>query len=139
MPNSPAPRPDITDAAGREVVASDPGAVADGRAAGGTSTLIRVFTIVAVLEAFSWLALLIGMYFKWIAQTTEVGVQVFGPIHGGVFVAYVAVTALVARRQRWPLFWTTVLGLAASIPPFFTLWFERWALRTGRLDATAAR
>lgn len=90
--------------------------------------------MVAVLEAFSWLALLIGMYFKWIARTSEVGVQVFGPIHGAVFVAYVVVTALVARRQRWSLFWTTVLALGASIPPFFTLWFERWAVRTGRLD-----
>lgn len=101
--------------------------------------LIRIFKVVAVLEAFSWLALLIGMYFKWIAQTSEVGVQIFGPIHGGVFVAYVAVTALVARRQRWPLIWTTALALGASIPPFFTLWFERWAVRTGRLDAVPAR
>lgn len=101
--------------------------------------LIRIFKVVAVLEAFSWLALLTGMYFKWIAQTSEVGVQIFGPIHGGVFVAYVAVTVLVARRQSWTLFWTTALALGASIPPFFTLWFEGWAARTGRLDPVLAR
>ncbi|MEJ7647990.1 MAG: DUF3817 domain-containing protein [Nakamurella sp.] len=138
MPNPPA---------ARSHPAATPGAGGSGStelttgpsAADDASMLIRIFKVVAVLEAFSWLALLIGMYFKWIAQTSEVGVQIFGPIHGGVFVAYVAVTALVARRQRWPLIWTTALALGASIPPFFTLWFERWAVRTGRLDAVPAR
>jgi hypothetical protein len=33
--------------------------------------------------------------------------------------------------------WTTptfVLALVASVPPFGTVLFERWATRTGRLD-----
>ena len=96
--------------------------------------LVTAFRVVAILEAFSWLGLLIGMYFKWIAETSEVGVKIFGPIHGAVFVTYVVVTVLVARSQRWPLFWTTALALGASIPPFFTVWFEIWAKRSGRLD-----
>lgn len=103
------------------------------------STLVRLFRIVAAAEALSWSGLLVGMYFKWIARTSEVGVQVFGPIHGAVFVAYVVVTTLLARHRRWPILWTTVLALAASIPPFCTLWFERWALRTGRLGARSGR
>lgn len=65
--------------------------------------------------------------------------SIFGPVHGGVFVAYLVITVLVARAQRWPLFWTTALALGASIPPFFTLWFETWAQRTGRLDPVADR
>ena len=59
--------------------------------------------------------------------------QIFGPIHGGVFVAYVVLTLLTARLQRWS--WRTLLiGLVASIPPFGTVLFETWAQRSGRLS-----
>ena len=37
------------------------------------------------------------MFVKYVPQTSELGVQVFGPIHGAIFVAYVVV-ALVASR-----------------------------------------
>ena len=88
------------------------------------------------MEALTWLGLLIGMYFKWIAQTGEVGVKVFGPIHGGVFVAYLVVALLTSRVQRWSV-WTTASALVASIPPFCTVWFEMWAKRSGRLEPVA--
>ena len=100
--------------------------------------LVTAFRIMAILEACSWLGLLIGMYFKWIAETSEVGVKIFGPIHGAIFVGYVIVTLLVARSQRWPIVWTTLLALGASIPPFFTIWFEIWAKRAGKLDVRRA-
>ena len=90
------------------------------------------FRIVAVAEALSWVGLLIGMYVKYVPETTEVGVKIFGPIHGGVFVAYVVVALLAARVLRWSP-GTTLLALVASIPPLATLWFERWAARTDRL------
>ena len=99
------------------------------------SRIVSAFRIIAVVEAMTWLGLLVGMYFKWIDGSTEVGVKVFGPIHGGVFVLYLATALITARVQRWSV-WTTVFALAASVPPFFTLWFEIWAKRTGRLDAT---
>lgn len=95
-------------------------------------TLVRLFLLVATVEALSWLGLLIGMYVKYFTDGGERGVQVFGPIHGGVFVAYVVLTLLVARALRWP-FWVTLVALACSVPPFFTLLFEWWAVRTGRL------
>lgn len=95
-------------------------------------TLVRLFLIVATVEALSWLGLLIGMYIKYIAQDGERGVQIFGPIHGAVFVAYLVLTLLVARALRWPV-WVTLVALACSVPPFFTLLFEWWAARTGRL------
>lgn len=97
------------------------------------SRIVSAFRVVAVVEAMTWLALLIGMYVKWVAATSELGVQIFGPIHGGVFIAYVVLALLTARIQRWTL-WTTLLALVASIPPFFTVWFEVWAKRSGRLD-----
>lgn len=97
------------------------------------SRVVSAFRIVAIVEAMTWLLLLSGMYVKWIAGTSEVGVKIFGPIHGGVFVAYVALALLTARIQRWSL-GTTMLAVAASVPPFFTVWFEIWAKRSGRLD-----
>jgi integral membrane protein len=95
-------------------------------------TVAQAFRVVAVAEAVSWALLLAGMFVKWVLRTSEVGVQVAGPVHGAVFVAYVAVTLLTWRVLRWP-FGTALLALAASVPPFTTVWFERWAQRTGRL------
>jgi integral membrane protein len=98
---------------------------------------LRAFRIFAIAEAFSWAALLIGMYFKWIAGTTEIGVQVAGPIHGALFVGY-GITALALwRLQRWPFVVAFFAGISAVFP-FATLWFERWAGRRGHLSAVGS-
>jgi integral membrane protein len=97
------------------------------------SRIVSAFRIIAFVEALTWLGLLIGMYFKWIAEAGDAGVKIFGPIHGGVFIAYIVLAILTARVQRWSL-WTTAFALGASIPPFFTVWFEVWAKRSGRLE-----
>ena len=99
-------------------------------------TATTLFRLVAVAEALSWLGLLAGMYVKYVPQTSEVGVQVFGPIHGGIFVAYLGGVLVARRMLRWDLR-TTVLALAASVPPLTTVLFERWATRTGRLPSPA--
>ena len=96
------------------------------------AVVVPAFRVVAVAEAVSWALLLAGMFVKWVLRTSEVGVQLAGPVHGAVFVAYVVVTLLTWRVLRWPL-GTAVLALAASVPPFTMVWFERWAQRTGRL------
>ncbi len=95
-------------------------------------TAVLLFRTVAIAEALTWVGLLAGMYVKYVPETSEVGVQVFGPIHGAVFVLYVGVTLLTARRLRWSP-GTTLLALAASVPPFATVLFEVWARRSGRL------
>jgi integral membrane protein len=100
------------------------------------STGARVFRAVAIAEACSWAGLLIGMFFKYVVVIDDIGVNIFGPIHGALFVAYVVVTLVVARAYRWSLP-ATVLGLVASIPPLATLWFERRARRTGLLAEPA--
>ena len=100
------------------------------------SSVATLFRVVAVAEAFSWIGLLAGMYVKHVQGTSEAGVQLFGPIHGAVFVAYVVVALLAARVLGWSR-GTTVAALAASVPPLVTVWFERWATRTGRLAARA--
>jgi len=98
-----------------------------------TSRVVTAFRVIAFAEALSWLGLLIGMYFKYVPKSGEAGVQLFGPIHGSIFVAYVVLAVLVSRRQNWSTT-TTALALAASIPPCFTVVFELWAKRTGKLD-----
>ena len=99
-------------------------------------TAAIMFRIIAVAEACSWVGLLIGMFVKYVPETTELWVEIFGPIHGGIFVAYVVVALLAARMLRWDVR-TTLLALVASVPPLATLWFERWAARTGRLPSGA--
>jgi integral membrane protein len=100
-------------------------------------TAATAFRIVAVAEALSWVGLLAGMYVKYVPETTELGVQVFGPIHGGIFLAYVAVTVLAGRVLRWSPR-VTALALICSIPPLATVWFERLATRNDRLPRPQA-
>ena len=99
-----------------------------------------LFRTVAIAEACSWAGLLAGMFFKHVTRTTEVGVQVFGPIHGVIFVAYLVSIVLVRKPLRWGR-GTVLVAAIASIPPFATLAFEVWADRRGRLtpatDGTA--
>jgi integral membrane protein len=94
-------------------------------------TAATAFRIVAVAEALSWVGLLIGMYVKYVPETTELGVKVFGPIHGGIFVAYVVVALVASRVLRWSPR-TTVLALVCSVPPLATVWFERLATRNDK-------
>jgi integral membrane protein len=95
-------------------------------------TVATAFRVVAVAEALSWVGLLLGMYVKYVPETTELGVKIFGPVHGGIFVAYVVVALLTARVLRWSP-GTTLLALVASVPPLASIWFERRATATGRL------
>jgi integral membrane protein len=98
------------------------------------SPVATAFRVVAIAEACSWIGLLAGMFVKYVPETTELGVQIFGPVHGGIFVAYVVVALVASRVLRWSA-GTTVLALVASVPPFATVWFERRASRLGQLPA----
>ncbi|HEY0637529.1 MAG TPA: DUF3817 domain-containing protein [Pseudonocardiaceae bacterium] len=97
-----------------------------------TDRLRTAFHIVAIAEAVSWAGLLVGMLFKYVLSDNELGVKIFGPIHGGVFVAYVLVVLVAFRPLRWRP-GTTALALVASVPPLCTLAFSAWARRSGRL------
>ncbi len=98
----------------------------------------RWFRFAAIAEAVTWLGLLVGMAVKHIGSGSEVGVQIFGMIHGVVVLVYFVVTLFAAKRLRWGSK-TLVLALLASVPPGFTLVFEAWAERTGRLHLRASR
>ncbi|GLZ00446.1 DUF3817 domain-containing protein [Actinoplanes sp. NBRC 103695] len=96
----------------------------------------RIFRIAAVAEAISWTGLLVGMYLKYVPESTEAGVWLFGRLHGALFVVYLVATLWVARAERWSLR-RTAAGLLASIPPLTTLIFERWVSRRRALVRAA--
>lgn len=82
---------------------------------------IRVFRLVSVAEAVSFLVLLlVAMPLKHGAGQ-EFGVQVVGPIHGFLFMAYVAMVFVVRGALRWDLRRTVLALVAAALPvaPFF--------------------
>jgi integral membrane protein len=89
-----------------------------------------LFRRVAVAEAVTWALLLAGMFLKYVTETTELGVRVFGMVHGVVFVAYCVSTVVVAIDQRWSVA-RALLGLAAAVPPFATVPFDRYAEARG--------
>lgn len=87
----------------------------------------------ARVEAVTWVGLLVGMGFKYLIADTDLGVRVFGPLHGLAFIAYVVAAALAARRYRWS--WRLLLAsLLVSIPPVFTWPFERYVAKRGHLN-----
>ncbi|MGB7360583.1 MAG: DUF3817 domain-containing protein [Mycobacterium sp.] len=96
------------------------------------------FRLIALAEAVSWVGLLIGMYFKYLgAPQTEVGVKVFGPVHGGVFVAFVVAALLVGLAHKWGI-GTWLLALLAGVVPLGSVIFLIWADRTGRMQPVSA-
>jgi integral membrane protein len=73
--------------------------------------------LVALAEAVTWVGLLMGMYFKYLADPrTEIGVKIFGMAHGIVFIAFVIAAILVGRAMSWR-FGTWLLALVGSIVP----------------------
>ncbi len=87
-----------------------------------------LFRVLAIAEAITWTLLLIGMFLKYVTHTTDVGVRIFGTLHGAVFIAYGVTTVLVWIDQRWSPR-RGLVALACAIPPFATLVFDRWVER----------
>lgn len=93
---------------------------------------VVLFRRISLAEAVTWSLLLLGMFLKYVTKTTELGVRVFGMMHGVVFVAYCVITVFVWVNQRWTAR-TGLLALASAVPPFMTVWFDRRAERRGDL------
>ncbi|MEV6561253.1 MULTISPECIES: DUF3817 domain-containing protein [Nocardia] len=96
------------------------------------SSVAKRFRFIAVLEAISWVFLIVGMVFKRLPEPVLWPVKVFGMTHGIIFVLFVIAAIMAARELGWNAL-TTVLALLSSLPPFFTVVFEIWAVRSGKL------
>ena len=94
----------------------------------------RMFAFAALLEGLTWAGLLIGMWFKYGAPATDIGVWWFGRLHGAAFLFYLAVTVFAGARLRWPA-WALLLAMLAAVPPLVTVPLELWYRRRGLLSA----
>lgn len=73
------------------------------------------FRIVALVEAVSFLALLVATFVKRVVEGPDL-VPVLGPIHGILFLAYVLLTLLVREEQGWTVGQTLIVIVASAIP-----------------------
>jgi integral membrane protein len=92
---------------------------------------LRNFRYVALAEATTFLALLVASVVKR-TDGSEIGVQILGPIHGLLFVAYV-VMALRLRQEE--VGWTnkqTFWILVGAVLPFGGYVVDWWLLRRER-------
>ena len=94
---------------------------------------LRTLRWVALAEATSFLALLVASYLKH-SDRGEVGVQVLGPIHGILFLAYVALVLAVRPRVGWDNR-TTGWILVAAVLPLGGYVFDWWLRRRAATQA----
>jgi len=89
---------------------------------------LRNFRYLAVVEATSFLLLLVASVLKH-TQDEALGVEILGPIHGGLFIAYVVVALNIRQDLGWTTK-TTLLVLLGAVLPFGGYVVDRWLLRT---------
>ncbi len=92
-----------------------------------TSSLERVFRITAVAEATTFLLLLGATYVKY-GHDEPAGVQILGPLHGLLFIAYVLLALNIAPKAGWSVR-TTIVVLLAAVVPFGGFVVDRWLAR----------
>jgi integral membrane protein len=93
---------------------------------------IKTFRYVALAEAVSFLVLLVMTVIKY-TQDAPGGVQVMGPIHGVLFIAYVVIALGLRDSAGWSA--RATLGvLVGAVLPFGGIAVERWLARTGQLE-----
>jgi integral membrane protein len=89
---------------------------------------------IALAEATSFIALLIASIVKRTGGS-EVGVQILGPIHGVLFIAYVVIALNLRPRAGWSgkaTFWI----LVGAVIPFGGYVVDWWLLRQPDRTAT---
>jgi integral membrane protein len=94
---------------------------------------LKTFRYVALAEATSFIALLIAAIVKR-TDGGETGVQILGPIHGLLFIAYVAIALMIRSQEGWTpklTFWI----LVGAILPFGGYVVDWWLLREERRAA----
>jgi len=85
---------------------------------------LRNFKLVALIEATTFLLLLIASYVKR-ASDQPLGVEILGPIHGILFIAYVVIALAVREHAGWTGR-QTLLILIGAVLPFGGYVVDRW-------------
>ena len=71
-------------------------------------------------------------YLRFDPEERPIGVQIFGPIHGVIFLLFLAAALHVGFGERWSVS-TWLLALLGSIVPLGSVIFVIWADRAGKL------
>jgi integral membrane protein len=95
---------------------------------------IKPMRYIALAEATSFIALLIASVIKRTGGG-EVGVQILGPIHGLLFIAYVVIALNVRHEMGWSAR-TTFWVLVGAVIPFGGYVVDWWLLRDRPRSAT---
>ncbi len=82
-------------------------------------SLLKILQFFAILEAVSWLALIIAMYLKYVLDHTEY-MRPIGMIHGYLFICFVIFVLIVGVKMKWNGK-EIGLSLLSSIIPFGTI------------------
>jgi integral membrane protein len=85
---------------------------------------LRNFKLIALIEATTFLLLLLASYVKRV-DDQPLGVEVLGPIHGLLFIAYVAMALALRERAGWTGKQTTLI-LIGAVVPFGGYAVDRW-------------
>ena len=89
-----------------------------------TEKYTQWFRIMGWLEGISFLVLLlIAMPLKYMGGN-PMAVKAVGPVHGGLFLAYVLLASIVADQKSW-MPKVRVLSYLAAVLPLGTFWFEK--------------
>jgi len=88
---------------------------------------IRNLRYVALIEATTFLALLVATFIKYQDNSPQ-GVQILGPIHGIFFLLYVLLALNVRSAAGWDAK-TTLLVLLGAVLPFGGYVVDRWLSR----------
>lgn len=76
---------------------------------------LKSFRYIALIEATSFLALLVATVVKH-SDGGATGVQILGPIHGALFIAYVINVFAIRAGERWSTKVTCWVLLGAVLP-----------------------
>ena len=77
---------------------------------------LKMLWYAAIAEMISWIGLIAGMILKY-GFGEDVLVAIFGRVHGGLFVLYVAAAFICFVQYKWQL-QRLLIVVAAAIPPF---------------------
>lgn len=86
-------------------------------------------------EAMSFICLLVASAIKYGADE-PVGVEILGPVHGVLVMAYVGLALMMKMQLRWPLRKTAIV-LAAAVVPIAGYFVGRQLIEEDSRGATA--
>ena len=98
-----------------------------------TGALTRYRVMAYVVGVVLVVLVLVAMPLKYLADEPEL-VATVGPVHGFLYIVYLAAALDLARRRNWPIVRTLGVLLAGTVP-FVSFLVERRVTREVRADS----